>query len=258
MEASTIPQLAEVIGNSQRLVVLTGAGMSKESGIPTFRDALDGLWAKYDPTQLATPRAFQANPKLVWDWYQYRRELVGKCEPNPGHYALAQLEDLLPQVIIVTQNVDGFHQMAGSTDVICLHGDIRKDKCFANCQGNPTYADVAQLVWDKASGPPICPHCETAYLRPDVVWFEESLPVDALHRAVDLSQEADVMLVIGTKGAVYPAALLPLYAKEAGATVVEINPQQSDITYLAKHWLPMPSGEALPQILDLIRKAKMA
>jgi NAD-dependent deacetylase len=183
---------------------------------------------------------------------------VSKCSPNPGHYALVDLEDLLPQVVIVTQNVDGFHQMVGSTDVICLHGDIRKDKCFANCQGTPTYADITQLAWDKESGPPICPHCETAYLRPDVVWFEEALPHAALQRAVELSQQADVMLVIGTKGAVYPAALLPLYAKEAGATVLEINPQESDITYLAKHWLPMPSGEAMPQIVELIRKAKSA
>lgn len=258
MADSTLTQIAEILGNSERLVVFTGAGISKESGIPTFRDAQDGLWAKYDPTQLATPRAFQANPKLVWDWYQYRRELVSKCSPNPGHYALVDLEDLLPQVVIVTQNVDGFHQMVGSTDVICLHGDIRKDKCFANCQGTPTYADISQLTWDKESGPPICPHCETAYLRPDVVWFEEALPHAELQRAIELSQQADVMLVIGTKGAVYPAALLPLYAKEAGATVLEINPQESDITYLAKHWLPMPSGEAMPQIVELIRKAKSA
>jgi NAD-dependent deacetylase len=247
---------ASTLVESKRLVVLTGAGISQESGVPTFRDALDGLWAQYDPTQLATPGAFRQNPKLVWDWYEYRRGLVAKATPNPGHYALAELETLLPQVVIVTQNVDGFHRLAGSRDIICLHGDIHRNKCFANCQGNPTYVEVSQSEWDRESGPPLCPYCQKAYVRPDVVWFEEALPSDELARAIHLSHEADVMLVIGTSGVVYPAAMLPFQAHNAGATILEINPQASQITPIARLWLPYPSGQVLPQVVEWIRKAK--
>jgi len=239
---------ADALRRSRRLVVLTGAGVSRESGIPTFRDALDGLWARYDPTELATPRAFHRNPRLVWDWYEHRRGLLAQAAPNPGHFALAALERLLPQVVVVTQNVDGLHAAAGSTDVIAVHGDIRRSRCSAGCRGEPTYADVDALpAWDRAAGPPRCPHCG-AYLRPDVVWFEENLPAAALERAVTLSERADVLLVVGTSGVVQPIASLPALAHRQGATVIEVNPDATPITPLARWRLAGPSGEILPRL----------
>jgi NAD-dependent deacetylase len=244
-----ITQTAAALGSSTRLVVFTGAGVSKESGIPTFRDALDGLWAKYDPQQLATPEAFRRNPKLVWDWYTFRRGLLAAAAPNPGHYAIAQLEDWLPQVVVITQNIDGFHQAVGSSDVIELHGNLSRNKCFANCRGEPTLVDVDELAWDKDAGPPRCPYCEEAYVRPDVVWYHEILPASALQRAQEFSATADVMLVVGTSGAVYPANQLPVLAKRSGATVIEVNPDVSLITKYADIFLEGPSGEILPQVV---------
>lgn len=243
-----IAQAARTLSASRRLVVLTGAGGSKESGIPTFRDALEGLWAQYDPQELATPFAFQRNPKRVWDWYQHRRELMADAPPNPGHYAIAELEKRLPQAIVVTQNVDGLHRVAGSSDVIELHGNIRRNKCFANCQGDPTLVDISTLDWDPAEGPPACPHCG-AWVRPDVVWFHEMLPTGALERAHQLCHSADVALVVGTSGVVQPAASLPFIAKRGGATVIEVNPERTPITGIADIRLAGPSGEMLPQVL---------
>src|SRR5437773_6190011 len=188
--AEKIVQAARRLREADLLVVLTGAGVSKESGVPTFRDAMDGLWARFDPQQLATPVAFRANPRLVWDWYEYRRQLVKNVRPNPGHYAIAALEDLLPQVTVVTQNIDGLHQAAKSSDVVELHGNIHRHKCFADCKGSPTLIDVATLDWDREAGPPPCPYCGQ-WVRPDVVWFTERLPQEALERAVTLSSTAD-------------------------------------------------------------------
>ncbi|NDJ86265.1 MAG: NAD-dependent deacylase [Chloroflexi bacterium] len=256
MEKAKLETVARMLVDAQRLVVLTGAGMSKESGVPTFREAHDGLWARYDPTSLATPGAFRRNPKLVWDWYTYRRELIAGSAPNPGHHALVALEDLLPQVVIVTQNVDGFHQQVGSSDVICLHGNIQENKCFDDCQGKPTLVDISRLEWDAETGPPTCPYCRQALVRPNVVWFNETLPVAVLERAQQLSQDCDVMLVIGTSGVVYPAAYLPMIAHQSGATVLEINPSPSGISQIAVQRLAGGSGELLPLIVDLIRQLK--
>lgn len=245
---SPIVEAAGAIRASQRLVVLTGAGVSKESGIPTFRDALDGLWAQYDPQQLATPHAFRRNPRLVWDWYSYRRDLLAQAQPNPAHYAIADLQRHVEQVVVITQNIDGLHQRAGSRNVIPMHGDIRRNKCFANCQGDPTYVDVEALEWDRDAGPPRCPYCGE-YVRPDVVWFEEMLPPAALDRAFRLSQAADVMLVVGTSGTVQPVASLPFLARQHGATVVEINPNRTPITAIARWHLAGPAGIILPQVV---------
>lgn len=253
-----IARAADLIANSKRLVVLTGAGVSKESGVPTFRDALDGLWARYDPQQLATADAFRRNPKLVWDWYEYRRGLVRNAAPNPGHVALADLEDLLAHVVVITQNVDDLHQRAGSTDMIPLHGAIMRSKCFDNCQGMPTVIDVAALPgFDPEQGPPECPHCG-GWVRPDVVWFGEALPQYELNRAMQLSRQTDVMLVVGTSGVIYPAAGLPHVAKDAGAAVIEINPTRSGVTDSADVWLAGPSGELLPQVVAVIRAQRSA
>ncbi len=250
-----ILEAAYRLHNAAALVVLTGAGVSKESGIPTFRDALDGLWARYDPQQLATPEAFHINPKLVWDWYEHRRQMMDGIQPNAGHYALAALEDLLPQVVIVTQNIDGLHKMAGSTDVIPLHGSIHQHKCFAACRGNPTLVDISTLDWDREAGPPVCPFCG-AWVRPDVVWFNETLPRAELERAIALSKQADVMLVVGTSGVVQPAASLPYYARRYNdAYVIDVNPTPSEITPIAQLFLEGPSGEILPQVVQAMREA---
>lgn len=249
-----IQQASHHILNSKQLVVLTGAGASKESGVPTFRDALDGLWARFDPTQLATRRAFEADPKLVWDFYEYRREIMRPAQPNPGHYALAKLQRRFPHLRIVTQNVDDLHERAGNTDIVKLHGNIARNKCFFNCQGDPTLVDVSKIEWDKTSGPPPCPHCGR-WVRPDVVWFGEMLPRDQLNRAAELMQLADMVIVIGTSGLVSPAADMPRVAKNQGATIIEINPDYSMITRIADLKLEGPSGEVLPRILAALDKA---
>jgi NAD-dependent deacetylase len=250
-EITSIESAAALIKASQHIAVLTGAGVSKESGVPTFRDAIDGLWAKYDPQQLATKSAFEQNPKLVWDWYEYRRDLVHQAHPNPGHQTLAQLEHYYPGLTLITQNVDDLHEQAGSRNIIHLHGNIAQSKCFFDCQGNPTLVNVANITWDKTSGPPPCPHCGRP-VRPDVVWFGEALPYDALQIAIRTSQTCDLMLVIGTSGLVEPAASLPRTAKVHGATVIEINPDESMLTRLVDLKLTGASGVILPQILEAL------
>jgi NAD-dependent deacetylase len=231
--------------------VLTGAGISKESGVPTFRDAMDGLWAQYDPAQLATPAAFQRNPDLVWSWYMHRLKLVERAQPNPGHHAIAALETLVPEVIVLTQNVDGLHRLAGSADVVELHGSIRRYRCSADCRGPSTIIELAMLPHDQGYAPR-CPHCE-AYVRPDVVWYGEILPRQALDRASSAAETCDVMLVVGTSGVVYPAASLPFLAKERGAAVIDVNPAQDDIAPIADVYLCGPSGEILPRVVEAMR-----
>ncbi len=249
-----IAEAARHLREAKLLVVLTGAGVSKESGVPTFRDAMDGLWARYDPQKLATPDAFEANPKLVWDWYQYRRQLVQNVKPNPGHHAIAALEDLLPYIVVITQNIDGLHQAAKSSDVIELHGNIHRYKCFANCRGNPTPVDVTRLDWDHQDGPPACPYCGHL-VRPDVIWFTEHLPHEALERAITLSNTADVMLVVGTSGVVQPAASLPYFARRNDAYIIDINPEPDEISSIADLFLQGRSGETLPLLVQAIRRA---
>ncbi|PJF44478.1 MAG: NAD-dependent protein deacylase [Phototrophicales bacterium] len=251
-----LDEFARIIANSTRLAVSTGAGISKESGIPTFRDAMDGLWARYDPEELATPSAFQRNPKLVWDWYTYRRELINAAQPNAAHYALVELENLLPQVVIITQNVDGFHDKVGNRNVIHLHGNIHRTKCADACKGEPTYIDLSQIEWNQDAGPPLCPYCKKAYARPDVVWFTEPLPSDALRQAYTVSRKADVMLVIGTSGLVQPAASLPFLAAEHGAKILEINPNPSTISNIATIRLEGGAAIILPKVVKRVRAYK--
>jgi NAD-dependent deacetylase len=246
-----IQQAADIVRSAQRVAILTGAGVSKESGVPTFRDAQDGLWAKYDPQQLATPLAFMENPKLVWDWYQYRREMVAQAKPNPGHMALAELEKRFRDIAVITQNVDDLHEQAGSTNVIHLHGNIAQSKCFLNCQGDPTLIDVSKINYDKSQGPPTCPHCGK-WVRPNVVWFGEILPVEQLDVAKVASASADVMIVVGTSGLVTPAANLPGLAQRNGAKIIEVNPDYSMITRIADVKLEGASGEMLPRVLKAL------
>lgn len=242
------PKLIEILRSALGVVVLTGAGISAESGVPTFRDAQTGLWAKYSPEELATPQAFQRNPRLVWEWYAWRRELVAKAKPNPGHLALAQLESQVAsrgsRIMLITQNVDGLHQRAGSQNVIELHGNINRFKCF---QENTIVESWPQT--DKV--PPPCPRCGSL-LRPDVVWFGETLPPQALAAAYTAAQSCDVFLSIGTSGLVHPAASLPYYALQVGAILVEINPDETPLTASATYALHGPAGQVLPALLQAL------
>jgi NAD-dependent deacetylase len=232
---------------ANRWLVLTGAGVSADSGVPTFREAQTGLWARYDPQQLATPGAYVDNPQLVWDWYCWRRELIAIAEPNPGHVALAAIAKLKPELRLVTQNVDGLHQRAGSTDVIEFHGNIRHNRCF-RC-GRPA-ADVPA----GSPGPPPCRHCG-GLLRPDVVWFGEAIPPAALEAAFAAAANAEIYLSVGTSAVVYPAAGLAEVAAAAGATVVEINAAPTPLSASADHILAGTAAAWLPAIASALVEA---
>ena len=246
-----IQQVADHLRVSQRLMILTGAGISSESGVPTFRDSLEGLWSRYDPAQLATPDAFRRDPTLVWSWYAFRRAAVRRAQPNPGHHALAEIQRRQPQAVLITQNVDDLHERAGSRAPIHLHGNIARSKCAAACRGEPTHIELPIAVSEAESAPPPCPYCG-APARPDVVWFGEMLPPAALTTAHAAAARADVCLVVGTSGVVVPAAHLPLEAKAAGAFVIEVNPVESAITPHADVWLSAPAGEILPRVVEAL------
>lgn len=235
-------KLIEALHTARHVAVLTGAGVSAESGVPTFRDAQTGLWAQYDPQELATPQAFRRNPKLVWEWYAWRRELVDQAKPNPGHLALVELERRVPKFTLITQNVDGLHRQAGSHNVIELHGNIRRTLCFDEGTVVESWAETDQV-------PPVCPRCG-GLLRPDVVWFGETLPPQALSAAFEAAEGCDLFLSIGTSALVHPAASLPLVALQRGTTTVEINPDTTPLTSAVTFALPGPAGHVLPQLLQ--------
>ena len=240
-----IPQeLIERIRAAQRIAILTGAGISAESGIPTFRDALTGLWAQYNPEDLATPQAFQRNPSLVWEWYSSRRSLVMQVSPNPGHLALAAMERFVPGLTVITQNVDGLHQRAGSTQVIELHGNICRVKCSVE-------GFVLETWEETASSPPLCPSCH-GFLRPDVVWFGELLPEQAMVEAIKATTACDLFFSIGTSGQVYPAASLVDLARDSGATVVVINPDEEAQALPSFYRLNGPAGQILPELVQAV------
>jgi NAD-dependent deacetylase len=225
---------------SSQTVVLTGSGISAESGVPTFREAQTGLWERFDPQELATPEAFARDPGLVWDWYAWRRKLVSQAVSNPGHIALAEMQDLAQKFTLVTQNVDGLHQRAGSRDVIELHGNILRTRC--SVEGD----EVEE--YEGSGSPPVCASCG-APLRPDVVWFGEMLPTGALDRASEAARGADLFLSVGTSSLLYPAAALPHEALESGATLVEINPGETPLTPHADCALRGPAGDVLPRLI---------
>jgi NAD-dependent deacetylase len=237
------PSLADAIAKARSVAVLTGAGVSAESGVPTFRDAQTGLWAQFDPQKLATPDAFRRDPKLVWDWYAWRRKLVAKAEPNAGHRALAVLEDRVADFALITQNVDGLHRRAGSRNVVELHGNIGRVKCSREHTIVEHWTETGDAV-------PRCAGCG-ALLRPDVVWFEETLPADALQAAEDAARRCQILLVVGTSAEVYPAAALPGYAKASGAAIVEINPHPTALSGVADYVLRAPAGVALPALVAI-------
>ena len=226
---------------SQRIVALTGAGISAESGLATFRDAQTGLWSKFRPEELATAEAFRRNPKLVWDWYRWRREQALKAKPNPGHLALVEIEKRAPQFLLVTQNVDGLHARAGSGRLIELHGNLHRFRCFEN--------NCASDNFDVENGR--CRSCG-GNLRPDIVWFGEMLPADGLESAVAAAGKCDVFFSIGTSSVVYPAADLWRRAKEGDAIVIEINKDPTPLTPLADHSFLGKAGEILPALVEQI------
>lgn len=241
--------LAEALRRARHVVVFTGAGVSAESGIPTFRDALSGLWQRFDPAELATPEAFRRDPALVWGWYEWRRAQVLKAQPNPAHRAIAELARQVPQLTLVTQNVDDLHERAGSTAVIHLHGSLHAPRCFACTR---PFEGLAAAPQEPAEGrrlePPRCRHCG-GRVRPGVVWFGEALPERALQQAFAAAQACDLLLSVGTSGAVYPAAQIPGLALQAGASVVHVNPQPVAISGDREHCLVGAAGELLPQLL---------
>jgi NAD-dependent deacetylase len=303
------PDLIRGLRNARCVVAFTGSGISAESGVPTFRDAQTGLWANFKPEELATPEAFRRNPRRVWEWYAWRRQLVAKAQPNAAHRALCELEGAAPSVprirqsspsmsdreemtkhlpptevegtalsvprtsanvgvfsdvtettersppaqsqrshdafTLITQNVDGLHQRAGSRNVIELHGNIARTKCFEE--------DVVVEHWNETGDvPPRCPRCG-GLLRPDVVWFNEPLPEDAMDRALAASRQCEVFLAVGTSSQVYPAASLPLEALDGGAMVIEINPDETPLSRRATHVLRGPAGVVLPELVQQVR-----
>lgn len=253
MEPEGVARAAEWLARAERVVVSTGAGMSRESGIPTFRDAMEGLWARFDPQELATEAGFRRDPRRVWSWYAWRRRKVREAEPHPGYFALVELERLVPQLTVVTQNVDGLHAIAGSRDVVELHGSLRRVKCLD--RHHPCSGELADPDGEAETDPPPCPVCGSP-LRPDVVWFGEMLPGRAVERAWTLVGECQVLLLVGTSGTVWPAAELPHVAKRAGARVVEVNPEPSELTAVADVFLQGAAGKVLPALVRAVAERK--
>ncbi|GAB3872680.1 NAD-dependent deacylase [Terrabacter terrigena] len=248
-----VPEAAlEAALDARRVVVVTGAGMSAESGVPTFRDAQTGLWERYAAEDLATPEAWDRDPAFVWAWYLSRFGAVAHVEPNAGHRAVARWA-ALADVRVVTQNVDDLHERAGSRDVVHLHGSLASFRC-ARCE--TAYAgtvDVPDTEVDRVD-PPTCPRCG-GRVRPGVVWFGELLPLDAWEQAVALVEAADLVLVVGTSGIVHPAAGLPAVARRAGAAVVEVNPLETDVSDVAHVVWRESAAMALPALVDSLAPA---
>ena len=240
----TVPGgLLDALRAAQHVCVLTGSGISAESGVPTFREAQTGLWEQYDPHELATPEAFQRDPALVWRWYRWRRDLVAGVEPNAGHHALVSLASLVPELTLVTQNVDGLHQRAGSDGVIEFHGNLFEDRCFVEgCIVSD--ADLSAEV-------PVCPGCG-GMLRPGVVWFGEAIPESAMHAAAAAVSGCDLFFSIGTSALVWPAAGLADAARQQGASVVEINLDATPLSSQTDYCLQGKSGALLPELVDCL------
>jgi len=243
MNINDIKRAAERLAKAKYLVVITGAGISNESGIPTFRGA-DGLWKNYRAEELATPWAFEQDPETVWKWYDWRRGIIGKAEPNPGHHAIRQLEDRFEKFLLITQNVDGLHGRTGMKKMVEIHGNLWRVRC--------TREGITSMLMDVplTSIPPKC-HCG-ALLRPDVVWFGESLPGEALERSFRALEMCDALIVAGTSGAVYPVASFPETVKNNGGFVIEINTEETPISNIADISLHGRSGEVLPALVEAL------
>jgi NAD-dependent deacetylase len=232
-----------------RVVVLTGAGVSAESGIPTFRDKQTGLWENFDAAELATPYAFERDPAFVWGWYEWRRGLVLKAQPNAGHRAIATMQTHVPHFTLITQNVDDLHERAGSRYVLHLHGELSRPYCESCRRSHVLPAGIPELPTEGARiHPPRCQSCG-ARIRPGVVWFGESLPAGAFESARESAAQCDVFFCIGTSSLVQPAASLTDLAIDAGATTIQVNPDSTDIDDLVTFSLRGPAGTVLPQLV---------
>jgi len=240
--------LIDRLKRAERLVVLTGSGVSQESGVPTFRGE-DGLWNEYRAEDLATGEAFERDPELVWRWYDYRRQLISDVEPNAAHEAIADLERAYRRFLLITQNIDDLHRRAGSSDPVELHGNIWR----ARCTKEQTVCDLPGCPLE--SLPPRCPSCG-ALLRPDVVWYGEPLPIDAYEASYEAATNCDAMLVVGTSAVVRPAASLPLVAKHNGAFVVEVNTGYTPISALIDATLVGRAGDILPGIAERLLEGR--
>ncbi|HSW05583.1 SIR2 family NAD-dependent protein deacylase [Aquabacterium sp.] len=246
VDAAALQHAIERLRAASSICVLSGAGMSAESGIATFRDALSGLWARFDPAQLASPEGFRADPSLVWRWYAERRAAVRAAQPNAGHHALAAFAKRHPgRLTLVSQNVDDLHQRAGNVDTIRLHGDMLEDQWLDACPR----AMSCDTAWAAPTVPPRCEACGNL-VRPGVVWFGEALPFVALQAAEQAARSCQAMLVVGTSGVVWPAAGLAAQARRAGAFVIIVNPDASDIDGDAQLHLPDTAARLLPLLLD--------
>ena len=245
------PALVDALRSARKVCVFTGAGMSAESGVPTFRDALTGLWERFDAERLATPEAFHRDPPLVWGWYEWRRMKMRLAQPHAGHLALAELERRLASLSLITQNVDDLHERAGNTRVLQLHGNLEATRCvrcaapFTLPAGIPQEPEGGRRI-----EPPRCASCGDR-VRPGVVWFGESLPMQVLQQAQAAAEACDLWITVGTSGLVYPAAELPLLAAKAGATLVQINPQPTPLDAHYDHVLTGTAAELLPRLLAL-------
>lgn len=240
-------ELISVLADAQHVVVFTGAGVSAESGVSTFRDALTGLWARFDPMRLATPEAFLDDPELVWGWYEWRRQLLLKAQPNPAHHGIVELAQRVPKLTVVTQNVDDLHERAGSQNVLHLHGSIFQPRCF-DCAQPYAFTGAPAMAQEQKLSPPLCSHCQ-GMVRPGVVWFGESLPQTEMEAAFAAAENCDVLLSIGTSGLVQPAAQIPSLALRSGAWVVHINPDPVPSQHPREISLTGAAGEIVPLLL---------
>jgi len=247
--SASLATASRSLRNAKRLVVFTGAGISAESGIPTYRDAAGGLWGRIRPQDLATPQAFQANPAFVWGWYTWRRTQLRQAAPNPAHLAVAEMARWLPQVDVVTQNIDDLHERAGSLGVLHLHGRLAAARCSRCATPWPVPLDEPQEPeGGRSIAPPACERCGAA-VRPDVVWFGEALPEGLYEESVRLALLCDVILVVGTSGQVFPAAELPSRARRAGARVIQVNERPSALDDHCHVNVLGSASELLPKLL---------
>lgn len=238
------PELREIFSKTTRIVVLTGAGVSAESGMPTFRGE-DGWWRNYRAEELATPHAFAKDPKLVWEWYDMRRKIIHDCLPNPAHDTIAEMEKYFDEFRLITQNVDGLHDRAGSKNIIELHGNLWR----VRCEEEGKKFDFMEVPLKDV--PPKC-KCG-ALIRPDVVWFGEAMPVQETEAAFQAAQSCNVLFVIGTSGIVQPAASIPMVAKQSGAKLIEVNLDPTPFSSLADFSLLGKAGETLPKLWEFIK-----
>ncbi len=241
-------KLQSLLKHAESVCVLTGAGISAESGVATFRGT-DGLWSKLKPEELANFDAFMRNPELVWEWYNYRRKIVHDVKPNAAHYALAKMEELVKEFTLVTQNIDNLHCRAGNTKVLELHGNIERSFCI-DC-----HEDFENVEITDKQKIPHCPFCN-GLIRPDVVWFGEMLPEGVFEKAAEAARRCELFLVIGTSAVVYPAAGLPITAKNQGAYIVEVNTEPTEISHMVNETLLGKAGEVLPRLITIIEEMR--